>query len=216
MRTNVYVDGFNLYYRAVKDTPYRWLDIAKLCRKLLPGHTLHRIKYFTARVRGYRSDPGKPTRQQVYLRALETIKGLSIVYGHFRSNKKEMPLVLQEDRKCLKASHALVYKTEEKGSDVNLAVELVCDAFRNDFEAAAIISNDSDLLRATKIVARELRKTIIVLNPSQPQNPDDRSWSQLAKYASKVIDIKPEHLAKSLFPKTLKDKNGEFHKPSTW
>ena len=25
--TNLYIDGFNLYYRALKDTPFRWLDL---------------------------------------------------------------------------------------------------------------------------------------------------------------------------------------------
>ena len=36
MKTIVYVDGFNLYYGAVKGTPYKWLDIARLCQSLLP------------------------------------------------------------------------------------------------------------------------------------------------------------------------------------
>ena len=31
MKTNIYIDGFNLYYGCVKDTPYKWLDLAKLC-----------------------------------------------------------------------------------------------------------------------------------------------------------------------------------------
>jgi len=26
MRTSIYIDGFNLYYSAVKGTPYKWLD----------------------------------------------------------------------------------------------------------------------------------------------------------------------------------------------
>ena len=30
MRTQVYVDGFNLYYGALKDTPFKWLDPVKL------------------------------------------------------------------------------------------------------------------------------------------------------------------------------------------
>ena len=30
MITNLYIDGFNLYYRALKDTPFRWLDLRKL------------------------------------------------------------------------------------------------------------------------------------------------------------------------------------------
>jgi hypothetical protein len=85
MRTCVYVDGFNLYYGAVKGTPYKWLDIDKMCRLLLPRHQIIGIKYFTARVSGRPADPGQPTRQQAFLRALATISHLEIIYGHFLS-----------------------------------------------------------------------------------------------------------------------------------
>lgn len=34
--TYVYIDGFNLYYRALKGTPYKWLDLERLCGLLLP------------------------------------------------------------------------------------------------------------------------------------------------------------------------------------
>ena len=34
--TNVYIDGFNLYYRALQDTPFRWLDLRKLAEPLFP------------------------------------------------------------------------------------------------------------------------------------------------------------------------------------
>ncbi len=58
MRMNVYVDAFNLYYGAVKDTPYRWLDLDALCRRLFPRDEINRIRYFTAIVS--RSD-SRPT-----------------------------------------------------------------------------------------------------------------------------------------------------------
>jgi hypothetical protein len=48
MKTYIYVDGFNLYYRAVKRTPYKWLDIDALSRFLLPKATIERINYYTA------------------------------------------------------------------------------------------------------------------------------------------------------------------------
>jgi hypothetical protein len=32
LRTNVYVDGFNLYYGCLKGTPYKWLDLDAMCR----------------------------------------------------------------------------------------------------------------------------------------------------------------------------------------
>jgi hypothetical protein len=71
---NVYIDGFNFYYRAVKNTPWKWLDFSKLCNYYLPkGCQLQEIKYFTANVSALPHDPGAPTRQQIFLRALRTI-----------------------------------------------------------------------------------------------------------------------------------------------
>ena len=92
MKTYVYVDGFNLYYGRLKGTPYKWLDINKLCRLLLPKHDIVRIKYFTARVTGRPPDLDQPTRQQTLLRALQTLPNLEIIYGHFLTNQMYMPL----------------------------------------------------------------------------------------------------------------------------
>ncbi len=52
LRTNVYVDGFNLYYGALRKTPYRWLDLRELCQPVLgPGHELERPCPSTAEVK---------------------------------------------------------------------------------------------------------------------------------------------------------------------
>ena len=67
MKTYVYVDAFNLYFGAVRGTPYRWLDLAAFCRILLPAHHIDRIKYFTAIVHSRPSDPAQPDRQRTYL-----------------------------------------------------------------------------------------------------------------------------------------------------
>ena len=48
IRTYIYIDGFNFYYGAVKDTPYKWLDFKKLFEYLLDSsHQIISIKYFT-------------------------------------------------------------------------------------------------------------------------------------------------------------------------
>jgi len=73
IKTYVYVDGFNLYYGALKGTPYRWLDLAELCRLMLPPNDVQRIRYYTARVGVRAGDPDQPVRQQAYLRALGTL-----------------------------------------------------------------------------------------------------------------------------------------------
>jgi hypothetical protein len=47
-KVNVYIDGFNLYYGAVKSSPFKWLDLAALCHRMLPADHIQSIKYFTA------------------------------------------------------------------------------------------------------------------------------------------------------------------------
>jgi hypothetical protein len=72
MHTNVYIDGFNLDYRCVKGTTFRWLDVARLSSLLPPqNYPIHRIRDFTARISARPNDPHAPTRQQIYLSALE-------------------------------------------------------------------------------------------------------------------------------------------------
>ncbi len=59
--TNIYVDGFNLYYGALKGTPYKWLDLDMLSRLLVPGREIKRIRYFTAPVTGRRTTHRLPS-----------------------------------------------------------------------------------------------------------------------------------------------------------
>ena len=40
MRTRVYVDGFNLFYGALKGTPFKWVDPVRLATLLVRGHFL--------------------------------------------------------------------------------------------------------------------------------------------------------------------------------
>ena len=45
LRTNVYVDGFNLYYGALRKTPHRWVNLESLFQFLLPKNTIQEIKH---------------------------------------------------------------------------------------------------------------------------------------------------------------------------
>src|SRR5579863_3970720 len=90
--TNVYVDGFNLYYGAAKHTPYKWVNLAQLCLEVLPDLTLNRIRYFTALVKTRPSDPQVRMRQEIYIRALETLPNLTVHYGHYLESQVQMPL----------------------------------------------------------------------------------------------------------------------------
>jgi len=204
MRTIVYVDGFNLYYGALKGTPYKWLDLHQLCRLLLPNHQIVRIKYFTAIVSARPHDPDQPTRQQTFLRALQTRPDLEIIYGHFLAHEIFMPLADNP------AQHVKVIKTEEKGSDGNIAAHLVNDGHRGRYDMAVLITNDSDLLEPVKIVRDELNLPVGILNPQQ------RPSRVLLQHATFIKKIRRGPLQASQFPARLQDANGRFRKPTGW
>ena len=83
MRTRVYVDGFNLYYGSLKDTPFKWLNLVDLAHKVLPSSLdIDKLLYFTARSTGI-LNPKTPRNQQVYLNALGTLPEIEIHFGSF-------------------------------------------------------------------------------------------------------------------------------------
>jgi uncharacterized LabA/DUF88 family protein len=208
--TNVYVDGFNFYYAAAKDTPYKWVDIAQMCHLLLPRESIHRIKYFTAHITARPDDPDQAVRQQTYLRALQTIPNLTIVLGHFLTHTVWMPLA---NTLPGKSRYVQVLKTEEKGSDVNLGSHLLNDGYKRDYELAVVVSNDSDLCEPIKLVRQELNLPVGVLTPQR--DPIYQS-KELRRHASFLRPIRMGVLAASQFPPILKDRVGTIHKPKSW
>ncbi len=114
MRTYIYVDGFNLYYRALKRTPFKWLDLSGVFVDLLQSHhDILKIKYFTARVSGRPANPSKPQRQAAYLKALERHSGeVEIYFGHFVNRKVVLPLADSGDGP---RQYAEVIKNRGKG-----------------------------------------------------------------------------------------------------
>ena len=46
MRTIVYVDGLNLYYGCLKNTPWKWRDLVAMSEKVLhPKHGIVAARY---------------------------------------------------------------------------------------------------------------------------------------------------------------------------
>jgi hypothetical protein len=257
MRTWVYVDGFNLYYGAVKGTPYKWLNLVELAKRILPaGHTVERLKYFTAHVSGA-VDPDLPRRQYAYLSALRTLPEVEIHFGRFLAKTVWRPITNfpvagaqihsrpvasllagnhrvdggslsspatlavriyppKGARRPKVAAHPLpdaliteVHVMEEKGSDVNLAAHLLNDAWKGSFQAAAVFSNDTDLIEPIRMVAVERGKPIFVVCPGR--------WAMaqgLQRVATHQRHIHKAMLAASQFPDPIP--GTMIRKPATW
>ena len=207
MRTNVYVDGFNLFYGALKGTSCKWLDLHLLFQTVLgTHHNIRSIKYFTARVSGTPVDPSKPQRQDVYLRALQRFRPHTEVhYGHFLTHKIWAHLVRPAGRQ-----HKVeVLRTQEKGSDVNLAVHVVNDAWLDAYDCAVVVTNDSDISEALSIVKQHCSKRIGLLTPGTR-----RPSRQLLSHADFSRNIRRGVLRSSQLPNPIPGTN--IRKPSNW
>jgi len=208
VKANVYVDGFNLYYGAMKGrgAGRRWLDLYSLCQRLLPNDQIHRIRYFTALVSARPHDPRQPVRQQTYIRAIKTIPQVSVHYGTYVTRETKMPLAKPGRRKKM----VEVMKTEEKGSDVNLATYLLLDAFKKDCDVAVVISNDADLKEPIALAQSELGILVGVVNP----HPAHKRSRDLQPTFFK--QLRDSAVRSSQFPSTLRDAQGKIFKPSAW
>ena len=174
---------------------------------MYPQNDFEVIRYFTAKVKPLSHDPDQRIRQEVYLRALATLDNLQIHFGHFTSHEVKLPLAKGARGQ---GKFAKVIKSEEKGSDVNLAAHLVNDAHLGRFEAAVVVTNDSDLVEPIRIVTEQIGLPVGVLNPCNQPAGGLRKASTFYRILRKGV------LKKVQFPQELRDKRGSFSKPRTW
>jgi uncharacterized LabA/DUF88 family protein len=229
-RAVVYIDGFNLYY-SIRFTHYRWLDLLALSRHLFPELEIQQVKYFTALVNlNFEDDPGARARQKTYLRALRTLQPeLEIHEGSFNRHKAPAALVLPKDsrwrrwllalalgsRDVLKrrVPKAMIWKVEEKGSDVSLATHLIADAYEGKFDVAAVLSSDMDLEHPLRCVREELGKPVILFNAASYRH---KRLAPEGAPGSSYVRIGGKSLSACQFPESMSDARGRFQRPPGW
>ena len=209
MLTSVYIDGFNLYYGALKRTRFKWLDLRRMVELIFPNDEIHEIHYFTALVHPRARNRQAPVRQQIYWRALQTIPGLTVHEGFIRTHmvKRELakPIAGVPDS-------VTVVEPREKMTDVALASQLIVDASNRKFEQAVLVTNDADFVPAIHYVRNDFELDVAILNPAQK----GRTQGDLEAAAKYVKRLRPRHIAASMLPETLTDQGGVITKPSTW
>lgn len=228
-KTFVYVDGFNLYHRALKKTRFKWLDLEALMRVLLPQQEVLKIKYYTARVTGFPWKPGSSQDQFIYWKALDTLPKVERVLGQFRMretkgnlltiNGNPIAKVLPESILNQAPLIVEIQKPEEKGSDVNLAVDLLHDAHLGNFEEAFVFSGDSDMARAIQRVRDDCGRKVGIISPFTGLNRPEtfEKLRELKSVSSKMVLLKDHHLEQSQFPNSISLPDGKvLRKPKSW
>jgi uncharacterized LabA/DUF88 family protein len=200
-RVAVFIDGFNFYHglRAKHDRKYLWLDLAEVARRLCKsGDVLVGVHYFTAAVR-----PDTPSRQNqlVYLDALAEVGGITVTFGRYREKQVTC-------RHC-----ETTWRTsEEKETDVHIAVALLAGVARDAFDTAMVVSADSDLCPAIRAVGElDPAKRVVVVFPP------DRHSDDLRRAADAAYPLADAVLRRSLLPEVVAGPGGAEHRrPARW
>jgi uncharacterized LabA/DUF88 family protein len=200
-RVITYIDGFNLYFglKSKKWQRYYWLNLSLLARNLLKPFQKHVcVKYFTSRIV---TPVRKHHRQLVYLEALETLPDLSIFYGNYQHNPHTCP-----------SCGYIETIPNEKMTDVNIAVELLADAYQDKFDTALLVSADSDLSAPIEKVRQLFPKKKVV-----SVFPPDRGSKELIRVSSAYFMIGRRVLANSQFDDEVISKSGyPLLRPDRW
>lgn len=162
-RVRAYIDGFNLYHGIKEHTKaraFRWVDLRALAEHFLAaGETLDEVLYYTTIPPWH---PGKARRHQLYLDALG-VHGVSVRLGRFQPELKT----------CYGTCGEIFTAYTEKLTDVNLATELLADAFLDKFDVAILVSGDADQVPTLETVRRVApRKQIRVVFPPRRGRAD--------------------------------------------
>lgn len=103
-----------------------------------------------------------------------------------------------------------MHKTEEKGSDVNLATYLLLDGVDGLYDEALVITDDSDL-------AEPIRQANARFGPVHVLSPRTAATSELRQVAASYTRLDPAVLAASQLPATMALPSGaQITRPPTW
>lgn len=216
-RTYVYVDGFNLYYGALRGRRgTRWLDLLALSRRLLPHNDVKRIVYCTALVKERGDKVDQLAHQRLYIAALQTLPDFELHKGAYIEKRVRRPLVAGQDGWTPGWPNvAYFHDSEEKGSDVNLATRLLVDGYNERYQAAAVISNDGDLKMPLAVVRRELGLPVTVINP-HPKRSLALSPNPLPANA-RYVQLRRADVRACQFPNAVRTRSGRtVTKPNNW
>lgn len=217
MKTRIYVDGYNLYYGCLKNTPYKWLDVAKLIEEYIlstsvpEGYCISStdFRYFTAPISSKAAQDDDSVRDQAnYHRALEALYDqhkLNIISGYFSitdtfAYKIDDTDPTLEPRYCEKVK---IWKLEEKQTDVNIAVEALYDALTDEtLDHIVFVTNDTDIAPVLKKIkqSRDIKIGVIVPTKETVRRPSEKLTSNADWFRS---NIKNHELAGSEMPRAI-------------
>jgi uncharacterized LabA/DUF88 family protein len=227
VKTNIYIDGYNLYYSRLKGTSFKWLDVVELfhqqvVRSVEPASELMKLKYFTSPIKANYARHGQASEhaQTQYLRALQAryAEKLEVIQGFHIFEPAHLPshVIGQIPNK---ASLSPVWMIEEKQTDVNLALHAYRDALSGTLAQLVLCSNDSDLEPCLKFIRQDCPNIKIGL--VMPLHANHKTNAVPNKRLTALADwvrhsIRDEELQAAQLPQHVSTRKKPASKPSHW
>lgn len=191
------MDGFNLYHAIadLKNDHLKWVNLWALMEKFvdLKSQGLVAVYYCSAYATWLDAAYARHRRFVAAQRAC----GVTTIMGKF----KEKP------RRCFRC-HETWVAHEEKESDVNIAIRMVQEAYRDSYDVGMLVTADSDIAPAVRLVRTEFPdKRLRILAP--PGRRHSKELTSAAGGKGRVAKIKKVHLERSLLPEHVRDHTGK-------
>ena len=192
-RVVCFIDGFNLYHAIVRlgEPHLKWLDLRRLMQRYVHGASqrVATVYYFSAYAEWL---PEARRRHGAYVAALAAC-GVVPVMGKFKAQDRWCP-------NCRRLSKG----HEEKETDVNIALYLLDGAYRDSFDHAFLVSRDSDLVPAMRMLRERFpRKRLTLVAP-----PLAGHSTEMLGWATGKTKIRREHVEASLLPPEVRAPSG--------
>lgn len=132
-RVMVFIDGSNLYHSLKNYFNRTDLDLGKFTRKLIGKRTHVRTYYYNARV-GQKQEPELYKQQQAFFAGVNAIPYTELRLGRLvYTNWPSVP-------------------PYEKGTDVQLATDMITHSYKNNYDVAILVAGDNDFAGAVQAV----------------------------------------------------------------
>ncbi len=224
----VYVDGYNLYYSALRGSTYKWLDLVKLFELVLqaqePAVDHVHVKFFTAPAiaRYARHTDEAVQSQQRYHRALQTLypDRFSLILGRHHLTEGWLP----QSNSAAPIDHDLrhkVWQVEEKLTDVHIALNFYRDAMLRTADVQVVCSNDTDMMPAMAMVRADFPNQRIGLVAPLPEpsanEPDRQVATSLQEHAAWTRRyLRHDELLAAQLPPRVPTRKKPIVKPAYW
>ncbi|ROO34479.1 MULTISPECIES: NYN domain-containing protein [unclassified Pseudomonas] len=229
MRTAFFVDGYNLFYGLLADTPYKWLNLRSLLTHIThienPHSAVASVDYFTSSVKPLLATRGRLSKeaQDTYIRALKTTD-IRVHYGHHQLEPAKAPRFIDRKTRASREDKVDIWKLEEKETDVHIAVSMYRTVARQTaslehgyVEQLVLVSSDTDMTPALKAIREdfpEITVGVILPHRAELNRPSPGSLKQYAHWMRRVVTC--DELQSHQFPNRVPTHKAPAVKPDYW